>query len=244
MISAVDHPGSQSRVIVLHRMLTATSPDVVPLKTANYILGGLFSSRLNLNLREDKAYSYGVFSRLSFNDRTGVFTASGNMVATHTADAVSEMEKEFARFSDGKVTPDELSSAKSAYIRSLPSLLETNGAVASSMGTLAVQGLPFDYYAKLPDQVSAVTEKDIARVAQTYIKPASWPVVVVGPMAEQKDKLTALNLGPVQVLPPPGTPAAKAPVHGKPPAPIHEPSASTPAKGATTASNKPAPVHK
>ena len=228
-IDVVDHPGSQSRVVVLHRMLTAKNPDVVPMKTANYILGGLFSSRLNLNLREDKAYSYGVFSRVSFNDRTGVFSASGNMVAQHTADAVSEMEKELTRFSDGKVSDEELGAAKSAYVRSLPSLLETNDAVASSFGTLAIQGLPLDYYAKLPAQVEAVSAQDVARVAQQYVKPASWPVVIVGPMADQKDKLTALNLGPVQVLPAPGS-APSAPVHGQP---------------APTASNKPkAPVHR
>ncbi|MBS2031204.1 MAG: insulinase family protein [Deltaproteobacteria bacterium] len=215
-IEVVDHPGSQSVVVVAQRMLSANDPDVVPFKTANYILGGLFSSRLNLNLREDKAYSYGVRSTLQMNDKTGVFITQGNIIAVHTPEAITEMEKEYDRFATGEVTADELAAAKSAYTRSLPSQLETNDAVATSMGTLVLQGLPLDYYAKLPEKVAAVNAADVARVAKKYITPASWPVVVVGPYGSQTDKLTALNLGTVAVEPPPGTPAA--PAKGAPPA--------------------------
>jgi len=205
-INVVDHPGSQSVVIVAQRMLNATDPDVVPFKTANYILGGLFSSRLNLNLREDKAYSYGVRSGLQLNDKTGVFITQGNIIAVHTPEAITEMEKEYDRFATGEVTPEELTAAKSAYVRSLPSQLETNDSVATSMGTLVLDGLPLDYYAKLPEQVSAVNAADVARVAKKYVLPATWPVVVVGPMGGETDKLTALNLGPVAVVSPPGAP--------------------------------------
>lgn len=208
-ILVVDHPGSQSRVSVGKLMLTAADPDVVPMRTANYVLGGLFSSRLNLNLREDKAYSYGVFSGLSFNDRTGVFTSGGNIVAVHTPEAIAEMEKEFVRFSSGEVTPEELGAAKSAYVRSLPSQLETNDAVASSLGTLVLNGLPLDYYAKLPEQVASVSAADVARVAQKYVTPDQWPVVVVGPYGKDTQKLEALKLGAVKVVPPPGSAAKK-----------------------------------
>jgi zinc protease len=204
-ILVVDHAGSQSRVSVGELMLTAADPDVVPMKTANYVLGGLFSSRLNMNLREDKAYSYGVFSGLSFNDRTGVFTSGGNIVAIHTPEAIVEMEKEYARFASGELTPEELNAAKSAYVRSLPSQLETNDAVASSLGTLALNGLPLDYYAKLPEQVNAVTAADIARVAKKYVTPEKWPVVVVGPYGQDKEKLEALKLGEVKVVQAPGS---------------------------------------
>lgn len=219
-IAAVDHPGSQSRVLVVQRMLKATDPDVVPFKTGNYILGGLFSSRLNLNLREEKAFSYGVRSGITFNDLTGVFQAGGNIIAQHTPEAISEMEKEFTRFSNGEVTPEELNAAKSAYVRSLPSQLETNDAVASSIGSLVMQGLPLDYYAKLPDQVAAVSAQDVARVAKKYVTPQTWPVIAVGPVAAQKDKLEALKLGPVKPVaaPQPAMPQPGAPRHGDKPA--------------------------
>jgi zinc protease len=197
----VDHPGSQSRLLIADTMLSANDPDVVPMKAANLILGGLFSSRLNLNLREDKAFSYGIFSSLAFNARNGFFSAGGNVIAEHTAEAVAEMEKEFTRFVSSGVTPDELNSAKSAYLRSLPSMLETNDAVAMSLDTLVMHRLPLDYFAKLPALIESVNAQEIARVAKKYVKPASWPVVIVGPMGQAQEKLTALGLGPVVVQP-------------------------------------------
>jgi zinc protease len=202
-IALADMPhASQSQVWIGWRVPAAKDPDAVPLRVANDILGGLFTSRLNLNLREDKAYSYGVFSHVEFDGDAGQLVARGGIVAVHTADGVAEMEKELARFSDGHVTDEELARAKTALARSLPAQLETNGAVASRLVGLVLEGLPLDYLARLPALVAAVTKADVARVAKKLIAPDRWPVVVVGPRSASEAALAKLNLGPVSVVSP------------------------------------------
>lgn len=201
-ITVVDKPGaSQSQVYVAGRMFKANDPDAVPVRVANYALGGLFTSRLNMNLREDKAYSYGVHSGVSLMRDTGTFTAGGGIVAPHTADAVVEYEKELSRFSDGQLTDEELTRSKEAFIRSLPSVLETNDAVASAIGGLVSLGLPLDYYATLPGRVQAVTQADVQKAVQAHFKPDQWPVVIVGPKQVFQEGLSKLTFGPVTEKP-------------------------------------------
>lgn len=194
--------GTQSQVLVGWRAPKASSPDFLPLYVANNIVGGLFTSRLNLNLREQKAYSYGVRSGLSPFRDLSTFTASGGIVAAHTADSVVEFEKELQRIKTDPITDEELARAKEAVIRSLPSLLETNDAVASAMAWLVELGKPLDYYAKLPDQVRAVQKADVVAAVQKYFDPDHWPVVVVGPKSQSFDQLKALGLGDVKEVTP------------------------------------------
>lgn len=199
-ITLVDKPGaSQSQVWVGGRLFPARNPDATPIRVANYILGGLFSSRLNLNLREDKAYSYGVRSQVSLAKTTGTIVASGGIIAKNTPEALVEYEKELDRFANGEITDDELNQAKTADIRRLPTVLETNDAVAMAISGLVLNGLPLDYFQTLPAQVAKVTKADIARVVSAYVKPNQWPVVVVGPRAENEEKIRDLKLGPVEV---------------------------------------------
>jgi zinc protease len=194
--------GTQSQVLVGWRAPKASSPDFLPLYVANNIVGGLFTSRLNLNLREQKAYSYGVRSGLSPLRDVSMFTATGGVVAAHTADSVVEFEKELARMKTDPITDEELDRAKEAIIRSLPSMLETNDAVASAVATLVELGKPLDYYAKLPDQVRAVQKADVVAAVQKYYDPDHWPVVIVGPKAQSFDQLKALGLGDVKEVTP------------------------------------------
>jgi zinc protease len=202
-ISLEDFPGgSQSQVWIASRSIAASDPDVVALLVANNVIGGLFTSRLNMNLREDKAYSYGVRSGIDFTGDTSELTAAGGMVATHTADAVAEMEKELAKFSNGEVSDAELARAKTALIRGLPARLETGGAVVGSLTELVLNHLPLDYYAKLPALVAAVTKADVARVVKRVFKPEEWPIVVVGPRKLSEEPLGKLGLGKVTVVEP------------------------------------------
>jgi zinc protease len=213
-ITLVDKPAtSQSQVWVAGRLFEARNPDAVPMRVANYILGGLFGSRLNMNLRENKGYSYGVRSQVSLMRDTGILLASGGIVAKNTPEALVEYEKELRAFSNGEVSDEELARAKEAYVRSLPSALETNDAVALSVAVLAFNGLPLDYFRTLPARIARVSKADVARVAQRWIKPDAWPVVIVGPKAMSEEKLKAMDLGPVDVRAPAdrSLPAAKAP---------------------------------
>jgi zinc protease len=208
-IDALDKPtATQSQVWVVGRLFPARDPDAVPLRVANLTLGGLFGSRLNLNLREKHGYTYGVRSGLSLFRDTGTFIASGGIVAKNTVEAVVEYENELKRFAGGDVTDEELAVAKAAFIRGIPASLETNDAVAREMANLVSLGLPLDYYQHLPGRVDKVQKKDVARVARKWIKPDKWPVIIVGPVGSAKDALEKLGLGPVELKPAPGSGSA------------------------------------
>lgn len=194
--------GSQSQVYIGWRGPKANAPELLPLLVANNVLGGLFSSRLNMNLREDKAYTYGAFSRFQVYRDVGIFGASAGIVAAHTADAVHEFQKEFQRLDTDTISDEELQRAKEAIIRSLPSQLETNDAVASAMASLVELKRPLDYYAKLPERVRALQKGDIVAAIQKFLDPDHWPVVVVGPKAQSFDALKALGIGDVHEVTP------------------------------------------
>ncbi len=198
-ITVVDLPtASQSQVLLGWRGPKATAPEVLPLLIANNIIGGLFSSRLNMNLREEKAFSYGVFSGFGFYRDVSTFGASGGIVAAHTAEAVAEFEKELQRLKTAPISDEEISRAKEAIIRGLPSVLETNDSVASAFANLVEQGRPLDYYATLPARVRAVQKADVVAAIAKFFDPEHWPVVVVGPKAQSLDGLKALGLGEVR----------------------------------------------
>ena len=207
-IVALEKPNAtQSQVWVVGRLFRAADPDALALRVANMTLGGLFTSRLMTNLRETHGYSYGVYSRLSLLRASGTFSASGGIIAKNTVEAVGEYEKELSKFAAGAVSDAELSSAKEALIRSLPSALETNDSVSGAMGNLFSLGLPLDYYRTLPLRIARVGQKDVKRVVGKWMKPLQWPVVIVGPVGQSKAGLEKLGLGPVSVRPAPGVAA-------------------------------------
>ena len=194
------------------RLFKATDPDAIPMRVANLTLGGLFTSRLNMNLRERHGYTYGVGSSVSLLRRSGTFSARGGIVAKNTVEAVAEYENELQTFSNGEVSAEELSSSKEALVRGLPAALETNDAVAGAMGNLVSLGLPLDYYRTFAAKVEKVSRADVRRVVRKWITPARWPVVIVGPVEQSKEALEKLNLGPVSIAPavPGGKPSAAA----------------------------------
>ncbi len=194
--------GTQSQVLVGWRGPKASAPEVLPLLIANNILGGLFTSRLNLNLREEKAFSYGVFSRLGLYRDVGTFAASGGIVAAHTAEAVTEYEKELHRMKTEPISDVEMSRAKEAIIRSIPSELETNDAVATAVAGLVELGRPLDYYVTLPARVRDVKKADVVAAVQKFLDPEHWPVIVVGPKAQSFDALKGLGIGDVREVTP------------------------------------------
>ena len=194
--------GTQSQVWTGWRGPKASDPGILPLMVANNILGGLFTSRLNLNLREEKAFSYGVRSTVALYRNVSTFSAAGGIIAQHTAEAVTEYEKELKRMKSDPITDEEVDRAKEAFIRSLPSQLETNDAVASAIATLVELGLPSDYYATLPARVRALQKADIVAAVEKAIDNDHWPVVVVGPKAQSFEALKALGIGDVREVAP------------------------------------------
>jgi zinc protease len=196
----VDQPQASQSVIGLAQVgVPRSSKDYVPLTVANYILGGAFSSRINMNLREKNGYSYGARSTFSFWRGPGLFFAGGNVRGNVTKEALSEMMKEIAAFRAGKVTDEELNETRSSLIGKMPSRFETNGAVASMLAELVRNGLPLDYYASFAKKVAAVTAADVQRVAQKYLVPDKAQIVVVGDRASVETKVKELDLGPLEL---------------------------------------------
>lgn len=217
-IDALEKPtATQSQVWVVGRLFAAKNPDAIPLRVANLTLGGLFTSRLNMNLREKHGYSYGVGSGLNLMRSGGTFRASGGIIAKNTVDAVREYENELASFSTGEVTEEELARSREAFIRAIPAQLETNDAVSGALANLVALELPLEYYKTLPAKAARVSRPEMTRVVKKWIKPSAWPIVIVGPVGQSKSALEQLGYGPVTIAPAPGAgppkPAAGAGQH-------------------------------
>jgi predicted Zn-dependent peptidase len=196
----VDRPGApQSQVVVTHAGVPRSSRDYIPLVVMNTILGGMFSSRINLNLREAHAYTYGARSGFSFRHGPGPFTIGGAISVANTAPAVQEIFNELRRMRTTDVTDAELAAAKARLTESLPARFETAEQTASAIAELFVYGLPLDEYETFTQRVNAVTAADVRRVAERYLDPDHARVVVVGDRATVESGLRALNLGDVEL---------------------------------------------
>ena len=200
----VDRPGSpQTQLRVATIGAARSSPDYIRLRVMNAILGGLFSSRINLNLREAKGYTYGAGSQFSFWLGAGPFAISTGVRTDVTAQAVHEIVNEMKRMIATDVTGDELTLAKDAITQSLPGQFETNEFTVGALSAIFVYGLPLSYYATLPGQISAVTPKDVQTVATKYLVPEKMVVVAVGDSAKIRQPLEA-EVAPAELRSPDG----------------------------------------
>jgi zinc protease len=180
--------------------LSRSNPDYVPALLLNTAFGGMFSSRLNMNLREKHGYTYGAHSGFAFLRNPGPFSVSTSVRSDVTAPAVSEMFKELSALQTKPVSAEELTMSKDNVALSLPGMFETSPSVAHSTSNLFIYDLPLDYYLRLPEKINATTSADIARVAQKYLKPERMVVAAVGDKAKIEAELKALNLGPIKEL--------------------------------------------
>ena len=197
-----DRPGSpQTALLAVGAGTSRNTPDFVPLTVMNTVLGGLFSSRLNMNLREKHGYTYGARSVFDFRRGAGYFWAGGSIRTDATGPATQEIFSELNRMRDTEVSADELKLAKDNYSQSLVGRFQTMDQLAGTFGALHVYGLPADYYEKLPPAIEAVGAADVHRVAQKYIDPAHMFVVAVGDRAKIEPELQKLNVGALQVVP-------------------------------------------
>ncbi len=200
LIRIVDKPNApQSFVLVGGPGVPRSSPDYVPNEVMNNALGGLFSSRINMNLREKNGYTYGGFSFFVYRRAPGVFMSGGAIRTDVTAPAVHELLNELNGMRSGEVSPKELKFAKDAFSRSLAGLFETNAQSAATIGNLFTYDLPPDYWAKLPTQIDAVTAADIKRVADQYIHPEAALIVIAGDRAKIEPELTKLSVGSIEM---------------------------------------------
>ncbi len=204
-IFVVDRPKSpQSQVILSQPGVPMSTPDRDALSVMNAILGGMFSSRINLNLREAHAYTYGARSSFSMRHGAGPFTAGGAIFADKTVEAISEVLKEIDRIRTTTVSDDELADAKEYLRLGMPGRFETVGAVAGALADIAIYGLPLDEYVTRQSRIDAITAADVKRVAMALLHPDQLRIIVVGDRAKVEEGLKALGLGPVEVRDPYG----------------------------------------
>lgn len=200
MITLIDKPGAaQSEVRIGNLAVARNTPDYYPLVVLNTLLGGSFTSRLNMNLRETHGYTYGANSVFSMRRGVGPFMASSAIVTAKTDSAMIEFFKELNRVRSEQVPADELERAKSYVALGFPRGFETMGGVAARLAELETYNLPRDYYADYVQRIMAVTADDVRRVANEYIQPGRATVVIVGDRQAIEPGLRKLNLGAVQV---------------------------------------------
>jgi zinc protease len=208
----VDRPGSAQSVIqVGHVGVPRSNPDFFPLLVLNTLLGGQFTSRINLNLREDKGYTYGARSSFDWRRGAGPFTASAPVFTKVTKESLIELMKELKGVrGEIPVTPTELEYAKQAIIRGFPRTFETPGQIADRLETVVTYALPETYFNTYIERVQAVTLEDVNRVANQHLRPGQMAVVIVGDRRQIEQALrTVEDLGEnITFLDTDGRPAA------------------------------------
>ncbi len=200
LVHKADAP--QSEVRVGHVAIPRLHDDYFPVVVMNAILGGLFSSRLNLNLREEHAYTYGAHSAFDWRRAASPFEISTAVETAVTADALREIAIEFTRIREAPVSDAELSLATSYLVGVFPIRFETTAEVAGGLANVEIFRLPSNYFDTYRDRVRAVTAQDVLRVAQTHLDPSRLQVVVVGDAVSIRASVEALELGPVIVYDP------------------------------------------
>jgi zinc protease len=198
-IVLVDRPGAaQTELCVGHGGLPRTHPDFTAAGLLNTIFGGKFTSRINLNLREVHAYTYGAHSRFAARRGAGPFVVSTAVDNASAAPAAREILLELERIRSEPVAEEELADAASYLLGVFPYTVQTLAGVAARLTDLAVFGLPDDYWHTLPGRVRALTREELLRVAEQHLHPDRAVVVAVGPAAELESHFS--ELGPVEIV--------------------------------------------
>ncbi len=181
-IYVVDKPGAAQSVISIGQIGVARdNPDFFAIQVMNTILGGGFTSRVNMNLREDKGYSYGARTGFSFRRGAGPFSASAGVQTAVTKESVIEFLKEIRGIrGEIPVTQAELEYNKQSIIRRFPAGFETVDGIGGQLANSVIYNLPASYFADYISRINAVTLDDVNRVANKYLTPDKLAIVVVG----------------------------------------------------------------
>jgi zinc protease len=190
----------QSELRIGHVGLPRRHPDYFAVTVMNAILGGLFNSRINMNLRETHAYTYGAFSTFEFRRAAGPFVVSTAVQSEVTAAAAREVMNEIGRMRAEPVASDELSLAVSYLDGVFPIRYETTAAIAQALTTLVAYDLPPDFYDTYRGHVRAVTLPDVLHAAERHLRPEAMQVVVVGDPAVVEEPLRDGGFGAVEVV--------------------------------------------
>jgi predicted Zn-dependent peptidase len=199
----VDQPGAiQANIIAAQLLPPSTDAGAVDMEFANAVFGGDFTSRLNMNLREDKHWSYGARSGAGNSLGQRLWTASAPVQIDKTTESIKEMQKEIGDFAAGRraVSDEEVKRLQAISILSLPGSYETARNVLSTIGTINRYGRPDDFVTWRKGKIEKMTPAGVQQVATANFKPESLTWIIVGDRAKIEAGVRALNLGEVTVL--------------------------------------------
>jgi zinc protease len=191
----VDKPGAaQSSVSIGQVGIERTNPDFCAVQVMNAVLGVGGGARLFMNLREDKGYTYGAYSRFDYRRAAGPFEAYAQIQTGSTKESIVEFMKELNGIRGAiPVTQEELENNKQSLIRRFPGSFETVGQISGQLANLVVYGLPDTYFNEYISKVNAVTIADVNRVANKYLDPSKMAIVIVGDRKTVEPKLKELG---------------------------------------------------
>jgi len=199
-IYVVDRPGSvQSEIRIGDVGVERHHPDYFPLLVMNTILGGAFTSRLNLSLRERHGFTYGARSGFAFRRQPGPFIVQVAVATDVTARAVEEALKEIALLRDMGATDDETVAARDYLAGILPLELQTTEQLAARIGDIVIFDLPDTYFQDYRATLATITADDVHRVARIHLRSDRLAIVVIGDADQITEPLRALGVGPVEV---------------------------------------------
>jgi zinc protease len=198
----VDRPGSpQSMIFAAFLTLPRDNPNEEPIQLLNTLLGGAFTSRINMNLREDKHWSYGVRGGIMDAKGQRVYLVSGGVQSDRTADSMREIRKELVGVvADKPPTAEEFAKAQADMVLGLPGSWETIGRVAGSVEDIVKNGLPDTYYRDYPARVRDMKLDAVKDVASKAVKPNGVVWVIVGDRAKIEESIKALGWGDVKAV--------------------------------------------
>ena len=204
----VDKPGSpQTQLRVATIGAARSSPDFRPLQVMNIALGGLFSSRINMNLREQHGYTYGASSQFTFRKSAGPFQVGSGVRTDVTGPSVAEIFKELRGMVDRPMDQTELQRAKDSLANSLAGAFETSADAVANFSNVFTYDLGLDYYTKYAQDVNRVTADQTLAVSKQYLVPGNMVVVAVGDRKVIQPALAKLNVGKVEIRDAEGRPA-------------------------------------
>jgi zinc protease len=198
----VPRPGApQSELRIGHVAVARSTPDYHPLVAANMVLGGQFVSRINLNLREDKGFTYGARTAFDFRRMPGPFSLQLSVQTAATARAIEESLGEIAAIRGPRpATPEELALGVAALTRGYARNFETAEQIARAATQIALYDLPDDYFVQFVPNVERVTTDDVTRAAAAHLDPGRLVTLVVGDLDAVSGDLGKLGLGDPVVL--------------------------------------------
>ena len=202
VVYLIDKPNAKQSYIVAGQLLPPTATDEeIKISYMNYAIGGSFTSRLNMNLREDKSWSYGVRTRLADAKGQRAMLVTAPVQTDKTSESIIEIIKEYdAYLNDAPISDEELAKAKASKTLRLPGQFETLGALKSGVSGIVTYNRDLDYLNKLPMILDKPKLIDIQNIAQNYIKPNQWIWLIVGDLKKIEQPIRNLELGKVTIL--------------------------------------------